>query len=129
MQIVYLIFILFKSPGSNVAPPTFGSHDLMFSELVARGVCCKSVIVQTSNNFRTCTQKRSHCVLLCHSGGSDFMLPPPRKHVFLITAHHKNSDEAIFQPAIRRWAWSIHTIEKRCGDIPKQFHSCSNFGH
>ena len=34
-------------------------------------------------------------------------------------------------PAIRRWAWSIfyHTIERKCGDIPKQFHSCSNFGH
>ena len=34
-------------------------------------------------------------------------------------------------PVIRRWVWSIfyHTIEKRCGYLPKQFHSCSNFAH
>ena len=32
-QMGYLIYILFKSPGPNVAPPTFGSHDLLSSEL------------------------------------------------------------------------------------------------
>ena len=38
-------------------------------------------------------------------------------------------NESVRKPI--RWAWSIfyHAIEKRCDDIPKQFYSCSNFGH
>ena len=34
---------------------------------------------RTSNGFHTCTQKRSRGDLICHSCGSDFILPPLRK--------------------------------------------------
>ena len=42
--------------------------------------------VHTGNGFRIIMQKRSYCVIICHSCGSDFMLPPPRN---LINAHYE----------------------------------------
>ena len=46
---------------------------------VAKCICRKAVIVHTSNDLHTCTQKRSRGELICHSCGTDFILPPLRK--------------------------------------------------
>ena len=64
-QIGYLMSIVFKSPGPNMAPPTFWDHVIYcLRNWVARRVCLKAVIVQTSNGFRTWMQKRFHGVLI-----------------------------------------------------------------
>ena len=46
---------------------------------VTKHICWKAVIVQISNGFHTCTQKRSSGDLICHSCGRDFILPPLKK--------------------------------------------------
>ena len=61
----------------------------MDSPNFARRTYWKTIIVQTSDGFCACTQKRSHGDLICHSCGSDFvLLPLIKKCVILINTHH-----------------------------------------
>ena len=103
----------------NLSGPThFWDHVIYcLWNCVAKRVCWKAVIVQTSNGFCTCMQKRYHGELICHSCGSDFILPPLRKYIL---------------PDVERKPYSsnkhvgvVNIIGKRCSDVTN---SCSNFG-
>ena len=107
----------------------------------------KAVIVQASNRFHTCTQKRSHDDLICHSCGSYFILPPMRKCIILINDSKMNSIMFCSQlrsgstkslPQVSHVTYVSLVLEKhgsyswnllRLVIYQNSFHSCSNFGY
>ena len=67
-----------QSPSPNTVPPTVSCDLIVFGISGSRHICCKAVIMQTSDSFCTCKQKRSHGDLICHSCISDFIIQPLR---------------------------------------------------